>query len=258
MTIGGGPRPAPDRVIKTLDDVHAAIKHYADSIPYDRVISTATTVSTDIDYTLPSDKEMADALGRRAHAGPKERDIYASYIGEAYLSALEKQGGRILFQFALGAEPLPFETASRVYQRTLGQLAVIVSRHPGLRFQCFISSRHANQTLCTMCRELPNLSLAGFWWHNFFPDTIRQVMTERLDMVPLNKQVGFFSDAYTVDWAYAKTVMVRKQMARVLAEKVEQGQYSFDDVVTIAREILFQTPQTLAGMIPANLGHQAD
>jgi hypothetical protein len=248
VTIGGGSRPAPDRTIKSLDDVHAAIEHYTSSIPYDQVISTATGMSTDIDYTLPSDKEMADALARRAQAGPRERDIYAAYIGEAFLASLEKRGDRILFQFSLGAEPVPFETISRLSQKTLGQLATIVSRHPGLRFQCFVSSRHANQTLCTMCRELPNFSLAGYWWHNFFPNTIRQVMAERLDMVPLNKQVGFFSDAYTVEWTYAKAIITRKQMARVLAEKVAQGQYTSKDAVAIARQILFQTPQTLVGM----------
>ena len=212
--IGGGSRPPTDRTIKTLDDVHAAIEHYVNSIPYDQVISTATGVSTDIDYRLPSDKEMADALRRRAKAGTAERDIYAAYIGEAFLAALEKHGDQILFQFSLGAEPLPFETASRISQKTLAQLAQIVSRHPKLRFQCFISSRHANQTLCTFCRELPNFSLAGFWWHNFFPGAIRHVMTERLDMVPVNKQVGFFSDAYAVEWCYAKALIVRTQMAR--------------------------------------------
>lgn len=254
VTIGGGARPAPDRVIKTLDDVHAAIEHYTSSIPYDQVISTATGISTDIDYTLPSDQEMAEALKRRGQAGPKERDIYAAYIGEAFLASLEKQGERILFQFSLGAEPVPFETISRISQKTLGQLAVMVSRHPRLRFQCFVSSRHANQTLCTMCRELPNFSLAGYWWHNFFPDTMRQVMAERLDMVPLNKQVGFFSDAYTVEWSYAKAILVRKQMARVLAEKISQGQYSFNDAVHIARQILYETPRTLVGMIPAKRG----
>ncbi|MGO8696187.1 MAG: hypothetical protein ACLQVY_00500 [Limisphaerales bacterium] len=251
VTIGGGARPAPDRVIKTLEDVHAAIEHYTKSIPYDQVISTATGISTDIDYTLPSDQEMAAALSRRAQAGPRERDIYAAYIGEAFLAGLEKHGDQILFQFSLGAEPVPFETISRLSQKTLGQLAAIVSRHPRLRFQCFLSSLHANQTLCTMCRELPNFSLAGYWWHNFFPGTIRQVMAERLDMVPLNKQVGFFSDAYTVEWSYAKAVIVRKQMARVLAEKVSQGQYSLNDATNIARQILYQTPQTLGGMVPA-------
>jgi hypothetical protein len=249
--IGGGSRPPTDRTIKTLDDVHAAIEHYVKSIPYDQVISTATGLSTDIDYRLPSDTEMAAALRRRAKAGTAERDIYAAYIGEAFLAALEKHGDQILFQFSLGAEPLPFETASRISQKTLAQLAQIVSRHPKLRFQCFISSRHANQTLCTFCRELPNFSLAGFWWHNFFPGAIRHVMNERLDMVPVNKQVGFFSDAYAVEWCYAKALIVRTQMAHVLADKVAQSQYTFDQALRVARHILYETPQTLCGMKPA-------
>lgn len=246
--LGGVARPETDRKIKTLEDVHAAIQHYVDSIPYAEVISTATSLSTDIDYRLPSDSEMSGALERRAEACPAERDIYAAYIGEALLAALEKRSDEIVFQFSLGAEPLPFETASRVSQKTLGQLAEIIGRHPKLRFQCFVSSRHANQTLCTMCRELPNFSLAGYWWHNFFPTAIRHVLAERLDMVPHNKQVGFFSDAYSVEWAYAKAVIVRKQMAQVLAEKVAQGQYSMDDAVHVARQILFETPQDLLGM----------
>ena len=248
--LGSGSRPATDRVIKTLADVHAAMKHYVDSIPYDRVISTASGVSTDIDYRLPTDQEMATALQRRGQAGPAERDIYAAYIGEAFLAALEKRADEIVFQFSLGAEPLPFETASRISQKTLAQLAEMVGRHPKLRFQCFVASRHANQTLCTMCRELPNFSLAGFWWHSFFPGAICHVMTERLDMVPVNKQVGFFSDAYSVEWCYAKAMIVRKQMARVLAEKVAQGQFSFEEARNVAREILFVTPQTSLGMTP--------
>jgi hypothetical protein len=248
--LGDAPRPAPDRTIKTLDDVQAAVQHYVDSIPYDQVISTATGVSTDIDYRLPSDAEMADALKRRAHAGLAERDIYAAYIGDAFLTGLERRANEIVFQFSLGAEPLPYETASRVSQKTLAQLAQIVARHARLRFQCFVASRHANQTLCTMCRELPNFSLAGFWWHNFFPGAIRQVLSERLDMVPVNKQVGFFSDAYVVEWCYAKAIIVRKQMAQVMAEKITQGQYSFEDAISVAREILFETPQSLCGMTP--------
>jgi hypothetical protein len=133
--LGDTARPAADRTIKTLEDIHAAIKHYVDTIPYGQVVSTATGLSTDIDYRLPSDEEMANALKRRAQAGPAERDIYAAYIGEAFLAALEKRGDEILFQFSLGAEPLPFETASRINQNTLGQLAEIVGRHPKLRFQ---------------------------------------------------------------------------------------------------------------------------
>src|SRR5262245_20745647 len=126
----------------------------------------------------------------------------------------------------------------------------MIGRHPRLRFECFLSSRHANQSLCTLARELPNLSLDGHVWHNFFPDVIRQVITERLDMLPVNRQIGFFSDAYCAEWSYAKAILVRKQLARVLAEKVGQGQYSREDALQIARAILFESPQTLLGMRP--------
>src|SRR5262249_29171483 len=160
------------------------------SIPYGQILATATHLSTDIDYRLVSDREMEAALSRRARAGAVERDVYASYINEAFLAALEAHSDAIVFQFSFAAEPLPYETGSRLAQRTVAQLGEMIGRHPHLRFQCFLASRHANQALCTLARELPNLSLAGYWWHNFFPDVIRQVMAERLDMLPANKQVG--------------------------------------------------------------------
>jgi len=249
VPIGGKRKPA-ERTIHSLADVHDAIRHYVSVIPYSDVISTATGISTDLDYTVPSDAEMEKALANRAQAGARERDIYAAYICEAFLTELEKHGEKIVFQFSIGAEPLPFETASRLSQRTIGQVAEIIGRHPRLRFQAFLGCKHANQALCTLARELPNFSLAGYWWHNFFPQTIRHVMAERLDMLPTNKQMGFFSDAYVVEWAYAKAILVRQQLARVLAEKIDQGQYSLDDALAIARAILFESPQTVLGMKP--------
>jgi len=239
-----------------LADVRAAVKHYVDAIPYASgssgpvVLATATHLSTDIRYRSVSDAEMESALARRSRAGIEERDTYAAYVNELFLTGLEKHGGEIVFQFSFAAEPLPFETGSRVNQQTIAELAGMIARHPQLRFQCFLASRHANQSLCTLARELPNFSLAGCWWHNFFPDTIRQILSERLDMVPVNKQVGFFSDAYCVEWSYAKAVMIRRQLARVLADRVEQGQYTRADALGIAQAILFETPRSLLGMQP--------
>lgn len=251
--IGGKNRPATERTVKSVADVQEAVRYYVKTIPLDRVVATAVSFSCQIDYQQVSDAEMESAMKRRATAGVRERDIYACYVNETFLTELEKIGDRLVYQFSIGAEPLPFETGSFLPQRTLGQLAEIIARHPRLRFQCFLASRHASQTLCTMARELPNLSLAGYWWHNFFPGTIRQVMGERFDMVPANKQIGFFSDAYCAEWTYGKAVLVRKLMAQVLAERVEQGQFSPDEALNFSRAILFESPQALIGMKPRKL-----
>jgi glucuronate isomerase len=248
--IGTGRRLAAERRIQSLDDVHQAMQHYLDNIPFNQVVATATGISTDINYLPVSAEEMQSALARRDRAGIVERDIYASYILELLLTGLEKNGDKIVFQFSLGAEPLPYETGCWVHQRTISQLAEIIARHPNLRIQCMNAACHINQSLCTLARELSNFSLIGFWWHSFFPGSIRQLISERLDMLPMNKQIGFFSDAYCVEWVYAKAVIVRKQLAFVLADKIIQGQFSQEDAVSIARGLLFESPQTLLRMVP--------
>ena len=75
--------------------------------------------------------------------------------------------------------------------------------------------------------------------------------SDRLEMLPLNKQVGFFSDAYSIEWTYGKALMVRKIMAQVLAQKIEAGQYTRKEALDIANEVLFRTPKSLLGMVPA-------
>ncbi|MBP7051280.1 MAG: hypothetical protein KBE65_09715 [Phycisphaerae bacterium] len=236
------------RRIATVADVHEAMGHYCHAIPYDQIASTAHHVSTDITYSLVTDEQMQKALDRRDKAGRAERDAYASYLFEHLLLELEKEHADIAFQFSLGAEPLPFETDSRLAQTTIKQLAEIVSRHPKIRFHCYLSSKHANQSLCTLCRELPNLCLVGYWWHNFFPGAIAQVIDERLDMLPTNRQIGFFSDAYCVDWLYAKSRLVRMELARALAKRVERGQYSRQEALQIATKFLQETPRQLLGL----------
>lgn len=249
VTLGSG-RAQLERTIRTLEDVHAAIAHYVERIPYGEVISTAQHISTDINFRQVTPAEMSAALLNRENATTADRDVYASYIFEAFLTGLEKHGDEILYQFSIGAEPLPFETGSKLRQETIFELADIIARHPRVRFQAFLSSEHADQSLCTLARELPNLSLAGYWWHNFFPGAIRKVISNRLDMLAANKQIGFFSDAYCVDWTYAKVLTVRKQWVEVLAEKVQQDQYSIDEALAVARQILYETPQSLVGMKP--------
>ncbi len=248
--------PCRPRTVRTVDDAHAALDAYVAAIPA-TVLSTAQHISTDIDHREVDEREFAAALRRRNRAGREERDIYASYLNEQYLVRLERERPGVAFQFSLGAEPLPAETASRVSQRTLAQVAAMIARHPGIRFQCFLASAHANQTLCTIARELPNFSLAGYWWHSFFPTFIARIMSERLDMLAASRQVGFFSDAYTFEWSYAKAVMVRKVLARVLAEKVRLGQYGKDEALAAARAMLYESPQVLLGMRPRAEGKAA-
>jgi hypothetical protein len=242
-------RPPANKTIKTVSHVKEAMAHYCSCIPYGKIVSTAHHISTDIEYSQVTDDQMQKALDNRANAGQKELDIYASYLFECLLNEIEKSKSGIVFQFSLGAEPLPFETDSRINQTTIKQLAQILSRHPNIHFQSFLSSKHVNQSLCTLCRELPNLSLAGYWWHSFFPCHISQIIDERLDMLPVNKQVGFFSDAYCVEWLYAKSKLVRSLLSYNLSVRIERNQLDFDKALNIAKQLLYSTPNEIFKLI---------
>ena len=106
---------------------------------------------------------MAEALARRDNAGPQERDMYASYINECLSEGVGTTlRTRSSSSSALPLSRCPSRRAAGLSQRTIGQVAEMISRYPKIRFQCHLASRHANQSLCTMCRELPNFSLCGY------------------------------------------------------------------------------------------------
>ena len=176
---------------------------------------------------------MAAAIRRRERAGAAERDVYASYINEAFLSGLGSTAEPSRLSVQLGRRTAAVRDGQRFSPSgPSANRPNMIGRHPRLRFQCFLASRHANQSLCTLARELPNLSLAGYWWHNFFPTTIVQVMEERLDMLPMNKQVGFLLRR-----------VLRRVDLRQAADRAEAtgrrpaedpaGQYTRDDALAI-------------------------
>lgn len=233
---------AYDKKIKTIDDVKAAVQHYVDHIDYDKVFSNASHFSTTLNYHDVTEEDMIKALENRENAGEWERDVYANYINTMFLDKVQEikrtTGKEIIIQYSLGAEPLPHETGSYMRPETIFELAKIIHKYSDLKFEIHVASLHADQAWCTLCRELPNLKLDGFWWHNFFPTHIRRIISERMDMLPSNNIVGFFTDAYCMDWCYAKAKMITVQYAEVVAQKIEMGQFDYDTAIGIVRATL--------------------
>jgi polyhydroxyalkanoate synthesis regulator phasin len=64
-------------------------------------------------------------------------------------------------------------------------------------------------------------------------------------MLPRNKTNGFFSDAYVVEWSYAKACLVRLQLTRVLTEMVEEGYFTEEVAKSLAVDLLTRNPEQL-------------
>ena len=229
--------------IKTVDDIHSAMEHYIKNVPGDEIIYAAAHFSTYIHYEKVTRRDVEKALENRGNAGEKERDIYSNYINRLYIEQMTENYPDVMLSFSMGAEPLPFETGSILRMETISELADLFHEFPNTKFMLHNASLHQNQALCTLARELPNVYLGGYWWHSFFATAIRQIMNERMEMLAANKNMLFFSDAYCADWLYAKSVIVKRQLAEILSVKIEQGQFTVEEALTMIAHMFKDVPE---------------
>lgn len=114
----------------------------------------------------------------------------------------------------------------------------LFNAYPDVKFEFMLLNRVLTHELTAYAKVFPNVYFSGHWWYTFYPSYIQQALAERIEMLPVNKTNGFFSDAYYVEWGYAKVRMIKKQLTTVLAQKVEDGYFSEDHALFVARRLL--------------------
>jgi hypothetical protein len=64
-------------------------------------------------------------------------------------------------------------------------------------------------------------------------------------MVPGNKIIGYFSDAYHAEWCYPKLKLVKQIVEDVLTERVERGWYSLDLALQLIERLFYQNAREI-------------
>ena len=64
----------------------------------------------------------------------------------------------------------------------------------------------------------PNVVPMGHWWYSNIPATIANDLRARLQAIPKTKPIGYYSDAYKLEFVLPKFNMFRGILAEVLAE----------------------------------------
>lgn len=121
----------------------------------------------------------------------------------------------------------------------------IFLQYSDVKFDLLLANLAQSQELWVAVKMNPNVYVSGAWWYNFQPSALRKLWRERLEGIPANKACAFFSDAYTIEWNYAKAYLMRSQLAHVLAEFVTAGFYDLKHAMQIARWLLYENPKQL-------------
>lgn len=89
-----------------------------------------------------------------------------------------------------------------------------------------------------MCKYFPNVYLDMAWLHIISPELSCRMVGVFLDMVPLNKLLGFGGDYLVVEKVYGHLCIARENLCRALTEKVENKGIGEDDAHHFLEECL--------------------
>ena len=125
-------------------------------------------------------------------------------------------------------------------QRTsLIQYAELFNAFPEVTFCVSVLSSGQNQELASYSWIFPNVVTSGHWWYSNIPAYVEQDCRARLQAVPKTKQLGYYSDAYKLEFILPKYDMYRRILAGILADDFVRTQvYTETQAVDLARLLL--------------------
>jgi glucuronate isomerase len=127
---------------------------------------------------------------------------------------------------------------------SLNDYAVLFNHFAGVTFPVSTLSPDAAGELVAFSWIFPNVLPMGHWWYSNVPAFITADLRARLQAVPKVKQVGYYSDAYKLEFILPKFNTYRRALAEVLAEDAIRGRgWTADQALEVARLVLIDNPR---------------
>jgi glucuronate isomerase len=101
----------------------------------------------------------------------------------------------------------------------------------------------------------PNVLPMGHWWYANIPAFIAADLKARVQALPKVKLLGYYSDAYKLEFILPKFNMYRRILAETLAEECMRGRgWPLDRALQLGKLILLDNPRRVFGGIAAGSG----
>ena len=132
---------------------------------------------------------------------------------------------------------------------SLIQYKSLLNAFPQVTFPISVLAQASNQELVSYSWIFPNVVTNAHWWYSNIPAYIELDTKARLQAVPRNKQIGYYSDMYKLEFGWPKFSMYRKCLARVLASDFVVGRgWSEEQALDFGRQVLRGNVETIFGV----------
>ncbi len=121
----------------------------------------------------------------------------------------------------------------------------LFNAYPDIRFPVSVLADTSGLELTAAAWIRHNVFPSGHWWYSNQPTDIARELERRLNAVPKGKLIGYYSDAYYLEFVLPKFRMYKFELALALAERIERSRlhpnmapFSADVALELAREVL--------------------
>ena len=122
---------------------------------------------------------------------------------------------------------------------SLSQYADLFNAFPEVTFPVSVLAPTLNQELVSYSWIFPNVVPSGHWWYSNIPAHIAPDLRARLQAVPGDKPIGYYSDAYKLEFVLPKFAMYRRILAKELAAEFVDGRgWGVDRAVELGTKVL--------------------
>ena len=136
---------------------------------------------------------------------------------------------------------------------SLIQYRQMLNAFPGVTFPISVLASVTNQELVSYSWIFPNVVTNGHWWYSNTPVYIERDAAARLEAVPSNKQIGYYSDMYKLEFALPKFGMYKRILAKILAERfVVERRWSEERAIQVGGQVLRGNIERIFGVLRAD------
>ncbi len=116
---------------------------------------------------------------------------------------------------------------------------------PDVRFDLYHGSMPQTREIGRLAKTFPNVFLNMCWMPAVSRTMAVNALQEWLDMVPLNKIIGFGGDCFYVEAVPGALALAREVIAETLAARIRAGLITETEAIEIARRLLFDNPNEI-------------
>ncbi len=128
---------------------------------------------------------------------------------------------------------------------SLREYAELFNHFPEVVFPVSTLSPDAASELVAFSWIFPNVYPMGHWWYSNIPQFIAGDLSARLQAIPKTKPIGYYSDAYKLEFVLPKFAMYRKVLADTLAGTMGEHGWSMERALDVARLVLRDNPRRI-------------